>query len=183
MKLMLKALLAVLFVCYPLAVYVGLARFGVGPVALLLAALALLRLGLTRHQHGLWPLAALAFLLGLLSALTRNDIWLRYYPVVMNATALIVFAWSLHSPPPVIERLARLRHPDLPPSGVRWTRHVTQVWCGFFMVNGGIALYTTVFCSMRIWTLYNGLIAYGLMGVLLGGEFLLRQRVLKQAPA
>lgn len=183
MKIFLKAVLAMLFICYPLAIYFGLARFGVGPVALLLAVLALLRLALTRNQHGLWPLAALALFLGLLSALTRNKIWLLYYPVVMNATALAVFAWSLHSPPPIIERLARLRHPDLPPSGVRWTRRVTQVWCGFFMVNGSIALYSATFCSMQTWTLYNGLIAYGLMGLLLGGEFLLRQRVMKQAPA
>ena len=64
------------------------------------------------------------------------------YPVLVNAVLLAVFAASLWKPPSVIERLARLRHPDLPPEGVRWVTNVTRVWCGFFVLNGGIALWT-----------------------------------------
>jgi uncharacterized membrane protein len=177
MKLLLKIFIALLFLTYPLAVYFGIARFGVAPLAWLLAGLALLRLALARHERSLWPVAGLALLLGIASALTRNGDWLRYYPVLMNLASLAVFAWSLFNPPSLIERLARLHEPDLPPSGVVWTRHVTQVWCVFFVINGSIAFYTARFSSLETWTLYNGLIAYVLMGVLLGGEYLLRQHV------
>ena len=58
---------------------------------------------------------------------------------------------------------------------MRWTRRVTEVWCVFFILNGSIALYTALYCSMQVWALYNGLIAYVLMGILLGGEFVLRR--------
>lgn len=177
MKPALKALLALLLVLYPLAVYFGLAHFGVAPVAWLLAALALVRLAVSRGDHGLWPLACLPLLMGLASAVSRDPVWLRYLPALMNAASLLVFAYSLTQPRSAIERLARLHEPDLPPQGVIWTRHVTQVWCLFFVANGSIALYTARYASLAQWTLYNGLIAYVLMGLLLGGEYLLRQRM------
>lgn len=172
----LKVAVTLMFVAYPLAVYFGLARFGPGPLAWLLTGLALLRLALARKERLLWPAAGLAVLLGIASALTNNGEWLRYYPVLMNLASLVVFAWSLVYPPSLIERLARLHQPNLPASGVAWTRRVTQVWCLFFVVNGSIALYTARYTSLETWTLYNGLLAYGFMGLLLGGEYLLRQR-------
>jgi uncharacterized membrane protein len=81
----------------------------------------------------------------------------------------------------MIERFARLSEPELSPAGVRYTRHVTQVWCAFFVVNGAIAAYTAAFASREAWALYNGLIAYVLMGVLFGGERLVRRRLMRIA--
>lgn len=170
----LKALLVILFVLYPLAVYFGLTHLGVAPVAVLLAILGLLRMWTTKHT-AMWPLALLALLCGVLSLLFNTESWLKLYPVAMNAGALCIFAATLIKPPSFIERLARLMEPDLPESGVHWTRRVTEVWCGFFVLNGSIALYTALYCSMQIWALYNGLIAYILMGLLLAGEFVLRR--------
>ena len=169
-----KVLLVILFVLYPLAVYFGLTHLGVAPVAMLLALLGLLRMWTTRRT-AMWPLAVLALLCGVLSLLFKTEAWLKLYPVAMNAGALCIFAATLLKPPSFIERLARLMEPDLPESGVRWTRRVTEVWCGFFVLNGAIALYTALYCSMQVWALYNGLIAYVLMGILLGGEFILRR--------
>ena len=90
---------------------------------------------------------------------------------------LVVFATSLVFPPSAVERIARLTEPDLPPAGVAYTRRVTQVWCGFFIFNGALALVTALRMSDRAWALYNGLIAYGLIGLLFGAEWLVRQRV------
>ena len=42
--------------------------------------------------------------------------------------------------------------------------------------NNG-ALYTALYADMKIWALYNGLIAYLLMGALFAGEYLVRLRV------
>ena len=66
---------------------------------------------------------------------------------------------------------------DLAPAAVAYTRRVTQVWCGFFVFNGAVSLGTALWGSPAAWALYNGLLAYVLMGVLFGGEWLLRQRV------
>jgi uncharacterized membrane protein len=170
----LKGLLVILFLLYPLAVYFGLTHLGVAPVAMLLAVLGLLRMWTTKRT-AMWPLAVLALLCGGLSLVFQTEAWLKLYPVAMNAGALFIFAATLFRPPSFIERLARLMEPDLPESGVRWTRRVTEVWCVFFILNGSIALYTALYCSMQVWALYNGLIAYVLMGILLGGEFVLRR--------
>ncbi len=98
------------------------------------------------------------------------------YPVMMSTGALMIFATTLIKPPSMIERFARLAEPDLPESGVIWTRKVTVVWCVFFALNALIALATVLFAPMKIWVLYNGVISYVLMGMLMLGEFLLRKR-------
>ena len=97
-------------------------------------------------------------------------------------TMLALFAASLYRPPSLIERLARLREPDLPPEGVRYTRRVTQLWCLFFVLNGSVALYTALFTSLATWTLYNGFIAYLLMGTLFAVELLCRTHLRKRQP-
>lgn len=80
---------------------------------------------------------------------------------------------------PMVERLARIREPQLSPAGVRYTRKVTKVWCGFFICNGAVALFTVLYVDLRLWTLWNGMLSYILMGTLMAGEWLVRQRVIK----
>ena len=86
----------------------------------------------------------------------------------------------LHDSLYVFQRLARLREPNLPPEGVRYTRKVTLVWCGFFIGNGAMALFTVLHGDMHLWTLWNGMVAYILMGTLMATEWLVRQRVIKK---
>jgi uncharacterized membrane protein len=173
-------LLVVLFLLYPVAVYFGLTHFGVAPIAVLLSVMALLRMWLSRGS-AMWPLALLALLCGVISLVLNNEHWIKLYPVAMNAGALIIFAATLFKPPSFIERIARMMEPDLPESGVRWTRQVTKVWCLFFIINGSIAFYTAQHASLAVWTLYNGLISYVLMGALLLGEYVARGFVRKNA--
>jgi len=126
-------------------------------------------------------LALVGSALCLASLLLRSQHLLLWYPLVVNASMLLLFGASLWSPMPLVERLARLREPDLPPRAVRYTRRVTQVWCGFFIFNGSVALLTCLLNDVTLWTLWNGCISYLLMGTLMGGEWLLRQRIRKQA--
>jgi uncharacterized membrane protein len=79
----------------------------------------------------------------------------------------------------LVERLARLTTPDLPPRGVRYTRRVTQVWCLFFIVNAALTTLTILHGDLALWSLYNGLISYVLIGVLMGGEWLVRRHVMR----
>jgi uncharacterized membrane protein len=100
---------------------------------------------------------------------------------MVSAVLLAVFASSLLRPPTIIERIARLSEPELPPQGVAYTRRVTQVWCGFFVANGAVALATVLWGSEELWLLYNGLLAYVFMGALFAAEWLLRQRMRARA--
>lgn len=183
MRTLINIVIGLLTIAYPVAVYFGIQYFEPWRIAIVLIGLLALRqvLGGGRAAPG----SRLVFITGLIFcafAIWRNDlITLRFYPVVVNGAMLSLFSWSLFNPPTVIERLARLREPNLSPSGVAYTRRVTQVWCGFFILNGGIALATAFWSSFEIWSLYNGLIAYLLMGALFGGEYLVRIRLQKHA--
>lgn len=81
----------------------------------------------------------------------------------------------------MIERLARLKEPELPDSAISYLRKVTLLWCGLFVFNGSMAAYTASYTSLATWTLYNGLLAYVLMGLLLGGEWIYRSVWLKKS--
>jgi uncharacterized membrane protein len=109
-------------------------------------------------------------------AAINAELSVRLYPVFMNLAMLTTFAVTLWKPPSMIESFARITEPDLPESGVRYTRIVTVVWVVFFAINGSVALWTVLYGSWRTWTVYNGIVAYLAMGILLGGEYLVRQR-------
>jgi len=70
-----------------------------------------------------------------------------------------------------------MTEPDLPPAAVRYTRQVTRVWVAFFAFNASVATGLALLAPLSWWTLYTGLIAYLLMGLLFAGEWLVRQRV------
>jgi len=120
---------------------------------------------------------------GLLIAIGAIILWsesastARLYPVMVNLGMLAYFGSSLLHPPSAIERIARISEPDLPPQAIIYTARVTMVWCLFFVINGAIALYTAIWSSLEIWTLYNGLIAYLAMGLLFSVEYLIRRHV------
>lgn len=142
-------------------------------VLLLAAAARLPALRLNRVAR--WSVGGAMLLVG--AAIWSNLLLpLKLYPVLVNAGFLAAFGYSLMVPPSMVERLARLREPDLPPAAVRYTRRVTQVWCGFFIFNGAAALATALWASDALWSLYTGVISYALMGMLFGAEFLLRLR-------
>jgi uncharacterized membrane protein len=174
-------LAALVFAAYPFLVYFGLTRFQPRAIAALLLVLFLVRLliGL-RERAGALRRPALAagavgLAIGVAGVVLNEQQALQLYPVVMNAALLGVFAATLYRPPSMIESFARLRHPELPPAGVAYTRKVTLAWCVFFLVNGGIAAWTVVCGSLSDWLLYNGFIAYLAMGAMVGGEILIRR--------
>ncbi len=170
-------LLGLLTLAYPLLVYASLRWFEPRWLGLLLLAIALARLGGGQRDPLAWATAVLALLLALCAGWLNQALPVKLYPVAVNALMLTLFALSLWHPPSMIERLARLKEPDLPPHAVAYTRRVTQVWCGFFVINGSIALWTALAGTDAQWALYNGLVAYLLMGALFVGEWLVRQRV------
>lgn len=170
------AALLVLSLAYPLLVYLAMGRFEPRWMALLLFVLALLRAAATRQPVWLAASAG-AGLLALLATVFNQALPLKLYPALVNAVLLAVFAVSLRFPPSAVERIARLSEPDLPPHAIAYTRRVTQVWCGFFVLNGTLALATALWASERTWALYNGLLAYVMMGVLFAAEWCIRQRV------
>lgn len=172
----LTALLGAVTLAYPLLVYYSIGQLSPKFMALLLAGLALARALLVR-QPVWWTAAGAASVLALLAFVGDALLPLKLYPVLVNLLFLAVFGISLWHPPSVIERIARLTEPHFTDAAVAYTRRVTQVWCGFFLLNGSLALVTALWTSTDIWALYNGLLSYLLMGCLFAGEWLVRRQV------
>lgn len=170
-----QALLGVAMVLYPFGVWWAIKNGQLLWVSGLLIMVAITRFALKPNSL-FAPLTVVALVCGGLGAIRQDELWLKFYPVLMSLGTLAVFAWTLKFPPSMIERFARLHEPDLPESGVRWTRKVTQIWCGFFVINALFAFLTVVIGNDTWWALYNGFISYVFMGVLLLGEFILRKR-------
>ena len=161
---------------YPLAIWFGHGQVEprwLAGLLLLAAATRLPALKLSRVAR--WSVAG-AMLLAAFAVWSNLLLPLKLYPVLVSGVFLGAFAYSLVAPPSMVERLARIREPDLPPAAVAYTRRVTQVWCVFFALNGALALGTALWASDAVWSLYTGVIAYLLMAALFGGEFLYRAR-------
>ena len=172
-------------VAYPLLVYVFSGRVASYWFLSLPLAFAALRLAQFRRHIGGWPVAALGVLLfaGALLAVHQADaaFAVKAYPVLVSLTVCAAFSYSLYAPPSVVERIARLRTPQLPPEAVRYTRRVTAVWAGFTFANALICAGLAAYGSLAAWTLWTGALSYLLMGTLFAGEYLLRRRLLHHA--
>lgn len=111
-------------------------------------------------------------------ALTNDELLMRMYPVIVNFGMLIAFGATLVRGPSMVERFARLTYADPPAHVVRYTHRVTQLWCGFFVINCIFSAYTAICWSRKAWWLYNGAIAYVLIGALFVGEFAWRKWIM-----
>ena len=168
--------IAVMALAYPLAIYLLLVDVLPAWFAAVLVLWLIVRAWKT-GEVSWWLLGAATAVLAVISLFLGELVLFKFYPVLVNGTLLTVFGLTLLHPPSMVERIARLGTPDLPPEGVLYTRRVTQVWCVFFLGNGGIALATALWASNEMWVLYNGFIAYLLTGLLFGVEWMVRPRL------
>lgn len=189
MKNALFALAVLALLIYPVIIYFGLQHLEPGFLAALFAIIFVFRHFflikkksnnhlknntakriMIPHMH-----VVLITVLSLLaySMLANSAMALKFYPVVVSLSFLAIFTYSLFKPPSVVEMIARL-HEKLDDHGVIYTRKVTQIWCAFFIMNALIATWTVFHDNEQVWLLYNGLISYLLMGILMAVEFIVR---------
>ena len=120
-------------------------------------------------------------------AVTGSLVYVKFYPLMINIVFLYIFGITLFFPPVMIFRFATLQDKSIKGSlGEKhvesYCRNVTVIWCCFFIFNGSVSVLTIIYGSDLVWTIYNGFIAYVLMGMLFLGEFLIRKMVQKRNP-
>ncbi len=181
MKRILAICLAAVLLIYPVVIYYGLHYLNPFWLSLTLLALLGLRFLVMRQKLSqfpwLLPLTLGGIAVILLTLFTDNTLGFKLYPFMMNLIMFCVFIYSYVKPPTVIEVFARLTEPNLSKAGVSYVTKVTLIWCFFFLINGSISLYTAFFTHLETWMLYNGLVSYILMGLLMAGEFIVRLKV------
>ncbi|HBN51499.1 MULTISPECIES: hypothetical protein [Thalassospira] len=170
-------LLGVLGVTYPVLVYFGLSAFSPQFILIGLLIVVLLRAVTFAVQKRYGPAGLAVLVAGIVAAggLASELLAIRFYPVIVSLTMGAVFTVTLFTDRPMVERLARLKMPDLDDYSIAYTRKLTKVWIGFFAVNAMIATWTALYASMEIWTLYNGFLSYLLIGILFIGEWPVRR--------
>jgi uncharacterized membrane protein len=178
----------IVFMGYPAAVYYGLTRHSVRVVATVLLSLfifyAIARfVGAKRDRELLrrtGEMIGTVTVLLVLAAIFNDQRFILSLPVLINLVLLWGFAGSLRTPVPIVERFARLHVADLSAEEIVYCRRVTIVWSGFFVLNGSVAAGTALFAPFSYWALYNGLIAYILIGILSATEYILRKYLFRR---
>ena len=184
MRSALILLLCGLFIAYPILIYFGLQRVEPRVIAIVFLAVVGARIAvidrkLSRSKQQLFPwLFVLG--IGILPVLYSNsEKFLLVIPCIISTFFFCFFGLTLLRPPTVVERLARLKFPDLPLEAIVYCRNVTIVWCTFFLLNGCISLWTVFQEELAYWTIYNGFISYIAIGLLFTIEFCYR-RIIKE---
>ncbi len=178
MKVIVNLIMGMLLVAYPFVVFMGLQYLEPRWLAIFLLCIISIRLLLSKSLISKMPWLPIATGLGalllLFSTTFNSELGILLYPVAINVAMFAAFGYSLYKKPSIIEGFARIREPDLDAQGVRYTEKVTFVWCVFFVLNGSVALYTSLYMSRDAWTFYNGFLSYVAMGLLFGIEYLIR---------
>ena len=173
-------------IVWPFAVYFGLGHLEPRHLVVLLLVVVLMRRGAIQGLKALrlvdWALLGVTGLLAGAIIWSNSEPLLRLYPVVISLGLLVVFAYSLFYPPSLVERIARLKDPDLPSGGGAYTRRVTQIWCGFFIFNAAVSTVSALAADRTTWLFYNGFLSYLLVGLLFAGEWLIRRRLFPRSP-
>lgn len=173
--------LLALALAYPLIAYIALHWLSPLLVAGGLVGVAGLRLLVqsrsSEHRFGAGALGVAALGVALLAPFDGVAA-IKLYPIAVSLGFAAIFAWTLIRPPSAIERIARLWGSELDERGIAYTRKVTTVWIGFFLLNAAISAWTAGE-SLETWTLYNGFLSYVLTGALFLAEYVVRQRLLR----
>jgi len=179
---LLKILIVVLITLYPFCIYFGLNYFSPSQLGLFLLAVFGVRLLFVPRGYSekTWPVM-LTIIIGACLAgfswLFDSPEFLFWYPVGLNIALLVLFVVSIIYPPTIVERMASLTQKKLSTGMVAYTRKVTIVWSLFFTMNAVIATWSVLVEDLQIWALYNGLLAYLIMGLIFSVEYLVRRIV------
>ncbi|MBX2809738.1 MAG: hypothetical protein KTR20_14025 [Cellvibrionaceae bacterium] len=174
---LLTVLLGLAILAYPLIVYHTLDRQGPAVVAAVLLLVFILRfMSIERCWQRAQP--SLLLVVGGFCALviiTHSQRLLLYYPSLMNLAMALLFLGSLRGTKPLIARLASAMGQTPPAEAAPYIRKLTALWGLMLLANTGIAAYTACCTSLWLWSLYNGLLSYLLIGLLIIGEWLYRR--------
>lgn len=185
MKRLISLIIGIVFIAYPLLIYLGMTRFspkviGAG-VLVLVGVRGVFLLGTDKNKWKQFlPLILTSAVIGMVSLVLNNERPLRLMPVFINGALLFTFGATLWRGPSMIERFAALKEKVITNAISEYCYKWTLVWCAFFVFNGSVAFYTSFYTSREYWTVYNGLISYILIGLLFASEMITRKIAMKK---
>ena len=97
-------------------------------------------------------------------------------PIAIPLSLLIVFGASLRpGQQPMVTRFALLARGSLPPELLTYTRHVTILWVGVFVILTLSAILLALFATPETWSLATNFLHYLLIGAVFAAEYAWRR--------
>lgn len=166
-------------ILYPFAIWMGYETY----ISILLFILWFIKLiSEIYSKQTQWKISCFFCLFFLLiCASSTHSFSAMLYPCFINLGLCVAFVWSMREEA-IITRFARLEHayrklPNLSVEEVKYTRILTKVWVGFFVLNFSVCLILAL-CNMQmIWAFYSGIGGYVLMGIIFFGERIFRKKL------
>lgn len=171
-----RALFFAAILLYPVIVYVSIQHLPISFFGVILVLLLLLRCGvmLPTERHLLLPVLLIHVTYSTVTAITGSRQLLLWYPALVNFSLCALFALSLKEEKSILLRLVQARKVQISVYAPRYLNRLTVVWAVFFLLNGLMAILTTMI-SVKVWALYNGFIAYTLVATLFIAELAFRR--------
>lgn len=142
----------------------------------------------SRFQKIFRPVSIIVLAAAVIVCVVKGSLsYVKFYPVLINLVFLFAFGITLFFPPVMIFRFATLQDKTIKGSfGEKYVesycRKVTIAWCGFFIFNGSVSVFTIIHGSDFLWTVYNGCVSYILIGIFFMGELAVRKMAQKKNP-
>ncbi len=119
-------------------------------------------------------LPAIALVFALLGWIFERGWMLLVLPSATQAAFGATFLRSLRSTP-LVEHFARMVKPRLSAGEIAHCRVWTALWGIYLILVAAVGLVFARLASLEVWTLYTGVVSYGLIGLLFAVEYTIRK--------
>jgi len=182
-----KRFFPIALICaYPITVHASLllGMPGLQVVAILFFLLGIFGKPLIHKQ--LWPwLIFIAMIIVILALYYFSLVMYLLYlpPIIMPLGLFIYFGLTLlPGQEPLITGIAKSVRGTLGLAMEKYTRTLTQVWCGVFVIMLLSAIVLPLINRPELWSWVTNVINYGVIGGLFVGEFILRKKLFPEYP-
>ena len=165
-----------LFLAYPFLIYKGIESGMVWIAPAIFSALFLRQSFLAKNAGAKVFKACIAIAL-ILGAYYMQTFTAKVLPVLIQLMLMYFFGRTLFKDkgPSFIESFVRLQFPEFPSAIARFCRQLTFIWTVFFAINTMIITVLAIWGAEFWWSLYNGVLIYLLMGLLVMIEYIYRR--------
>lgn len=176
LNLFLSLLILISVLSYPFLIYHYIEQISPAWFASALLTLLIVRFYLTGDRHRLedWLILLIMSIFCALVIWINSEQLLKFYPLLMNIGIGMTFLLSLTKEQCLIDKFARLGGKQPPPEAYGYLRTLTLLWGCLLLLNGAVSAYTAWYSSLSVWTFYNGVLSYVLIGCFAAGEWVYR---------
>jgi len=176
MKTLLRIIISIMvFLLYPYLVYRGVQEGVVWFAPAAIASVYFYQAVNARSRKIRIQKLAIVLML-FVGAIYFQDTVAKLVPIIIQLSLMLFFGKTLlpNKGPSLVERFASLEFPVMPPVLMRYCRHLTVMWTGFFAFNVLACLYLALFAPVQWWAIYTGVLIFVLTALIMIAEYIWR---------